>query len=289
MRVLLGLVMLQAAFGQAASVVSLSNGVQLRVAIRGTGTSLKTEMEPASGNSFYRIFRDENNLDVFAYEIQVNRTADGERFHIVAKPAGPEFAARFPNSDGGKPVPTLSAQRDSELLTSGRRFDVDIPTNPGTSESVTDSIQVVINRRGAPLVESGAPAGGRIRFVNLKVSIHGEVATAPGPGAVVSGVYAMFYLPGRGGYFFSTQQVDNLPFAQVGVVDRMMLRLTVDNENIDCTSEAPILTQSERGEVWVYHDPNYKPEGNWTKTNPAGGDSDEFFTAASDSLKWWLP
>jgi hypothetical protein len=286
---LVGVVMLQAAFGQASSVVSLSNGVQLRVGIRGTGTSLKTEMEPASGNSFYRIFKDENNLDVFAYEIVVERTADGERFHIIAKPAGEDFATRFPNSDGGKPVPTLSVPLDSEFLTSGRRFDVDIPTNPGTREAVTDSIQVTINRRGSPTADSGTTASGRIRFVNLKVSIQGQVATAPGPGAVVSGVYAMFYLPGRGGYFFSTQQVDSLPFAQVGVVDRTVLRLTVDNENIECTSEAPILTQSERGEVWVYRDPNYKPEGNWTKTNPAGGSDDEFFTAASDSLKWWLP
>jgi len=289
MRLLLGLVMLQAAFGQAASVVSLSNGVQLRVGLRGAGTSLKTEMAPASGNSFYRIFKDENNLDVFAYEILVNRTADGERFHIIAKPAGPEFAARFPNSDGGKPVPTLSEQRDSEFLTSGRRFDVEIPTNPGTRENLTDSIQVVINRRGAPVVESGTSAGARLRFVNLKVFVHGQEATTPGAGAVVSGSFAMFYLPGRGGYFFSTQPVDKLPFAHVGAVDRTVLRFTVDNESIDCTSEAPILTQSERGEVWVYHDPNYKPEGNWTKTNPAAGSDDEFFTAASDSLKWWLP
>src|SRR5258708_37531954 len=99
MRVLAGLVMLQVAFGQAASVVSLSNGVQLRVGVRGTGTSLKTGMEPASGNSFYRIFKDENNLDVFAYELVVERTADGERFHIIAKPACGEFAAQIPNSD----------------------------------------------------------------------------------------------------------------------------------------------------------------------------------------------
>jgi len=289
MRLLLGLAMLQAAFGQAASVVSLSNGVQLRVAIRGAGTSLKTEMEPASGNSFYRIFKDENNLDVFAYEIVVNRTADGERFHIVANPAGAEFAARFPNSDGGKPVPTLSAPRDSEFLTSGRQFDVDIPTNPGTRENVTDSMQVTINRRGAPVADSGTQASGRLRFVNLKVFVHGQEASTPGAGAVVSGSFAMFYLPGRGGYFFATQPVDKLPFAHVGAVDRTVLRFTVDNESVDCTSEAPILTQSERGEVWVYHDPNYKPEGNWTKTNPAGGSRDEFFTAASDSLKWWLP
>jgi len=289
MRVLLGLAILQAAWGQASSVVSLSNGVQLRVAIRGTGTSLKTEMEPASGNSFYRIFRDENNLDVFAYEIVVNRTADGERFHVIAQPVGAEFAARFPNSDGGKPVPTLSAPRDSEFLTSGRRFDVEIPTNPGTRENLIDSIQVTINRRGAAIQDSGTPSSGRLRFVNLRVSVQGQAVSAPGPGAIVSGIYAMFYLPGRGGYFFSSQQVDSLPFMHVGSVDRTVLRFTVDNENIECTSETPILTQSERGEVWVYHDPNYKPEGNWTKTNPAGGSSDEFFTAASDSLKWWLP
>jgi hypothetical protein len=289
MRLLAGLVMLQAAFGQGSSVVSLNNGVQLRVGIRGTGTSMKSEMEPASGNSFYRVFKDENNLAVFVYEIVVERTADGERFHIIAKPAGEEFAARFPNSDGGKPAPTLSVPLESAFLPSGGRFDVAIPTNPGTREDVIASIQVTINRRGPATTDSGTASSGRIRFVNLKVSIQGRVATAPGPSAVVSGVYAMFYLPGRGGYFFSTQQVENLPFAQVGVVDRTVLRLTVDNENIDCTSESPILTQSERGEVWVYHDPNYKPGGNWTQTNPADGSHDEFFTAASDSLKWWLP
>jgi hypothetical protein len=290
MKVLFGLLAIQLAWGQAASVVSLSNGVQLRVATRGTGTSLKADMEPASGNSFYRIFKDENNLDVFAYEIVVNRTGDGERFHLIAQPVGADFAARFPNSDGGKPVPTLPAPLDSEFLTSGRRFDVDIPTNPGAREDLTDSIQVTINRRGAPAADSGpAPTTGRLRFVNLKVSVQGQVSAVPGAGAVVAGIYAMFYLPGHGGYFFSTQQVDKLPFVHIGSVDRAVMRFTVDNENIECTSEAPILTQSDRGEVWVYHDPNYKPEGNWTKTNPASGSTDEFFTAASDSLKWWLP
>jgi hypothetical protein len=290
MRVWLGLAILQLTWGQAASVVSLSNGVQLRVAIRGGGTSLKAEMEPATGNSFYRIFKDENNLDVYAYEIVVNRTADGERFQIVAKPAGAEFAAKFPNADNGKPVPTLPAPRDSEFLTSGRRFDVEIPTNPGPRENLTDSIQVTINRRGAAAtVDSGTPSSGRIRFVNLRVRAQNQEATTPGAGAVVSGIYAMFYLPGHGGYFFSTQQVDKIPFVHIGSVDRTVMRFTVDNENIECTSEAAILTQSERGEVWVYHDPNYKPAGNWTKTNPAIESNDEFFTAASDSLKWWLP
>jgi hypothetical protein len=39
--------------------------------------------------------------------------------------------------------------------------------------------------------------------------------------------------------------------------------------------------------LWVYHDPNYKPAGNWTKADLASN-REEFFTAASDSLQWWV-
>jgi len=39
----------------------------------------------------------------------------------------------------------------------------------------------------------------------------------------------------------------------------------------------------------VYHDRNYKPSGSWTKNSPNPTSPEEFFTAASDSLNWWLP
>jgi hypothetical protein len=45
--------------------------------------------------------------------------------------------------------------------------------------------------------------------------------------------------------------------------------------------------QADRGQLWVYHDPNYKPAGNWTKTDAASS-SDEFFTASSNSVQWWV-
>src|SRR3984957_913740 len=49
---------------QVSSDVALSNGVQLTINTRaqeGTPVALKASLEPASGNSFYRIFRDDNN------------------------------------------------------------------------------------------------------------------------------------------------------------------------------------------------------------------------------------
>src|ERR1700704_6043319 len=108
MRLIVALTILLAGecLAQVSSNISLSNGVQLTIACnsnRGDPCGLKIDLEPASGNSFYRTFRDENNLAIFAYELLVERTPDGDYFRVTAKPAGEDFAARFPNADGGKP------------------------------------------------------------------------------------------------------------------------------------------------------------------------------------------
>src|SRR5579871_2216050 len=101
-----------ASYGQFSSAVSLSNGVRVQVSTQpepGDSSGLKAEIQPASGNSFYRIFRDENKLAVFAYELEVERTSDGTQFRVTARPASDEFAARVPNADAGKPTPTQPA------------------------------------------------------------------------------------------------------------------------------------------------------------------------------------
>ncbi len=275
-------------YAQVSAQVSLSNGTRVTITTRSGAAApvaLKTSLEPATGDSFYRIFRDENNLAVFAYELEVVRTADGRNFRITAKPATEAFAIRFPNADGGKPTPTLSSPLESSLLGSGERFSIPIPSDPGLGQNLTDTVQILLGQRGA--LNDGAAVSAQIRFAGLKVYIQGKSVTPTGAGADVSGRYAMFYIPGRGGYFFSNEPVDGRPFVQGAVVDGKHLTLTIDNETYDCTASAPILVHADRGQLWVYHDPNYKPAGNWTQTDPASV-KDEFFTAASDSMQWWL-
>ena len=288
MRIALFFLAAVSCYAQVSARVSLSNGIQLTVATRSenaTPLTLKTSLEPASGDSFYRIFRDENNLAVFAYELEVARTADGENFRITAKAATEAFATRFPNADGGKPTPTLSAPLESPLLNSGEGFSIPIPSNPGLEQNLTDRVQILMGQRGG--ASDGTAASAKLRFSGLKVSIRGQPASPSGAGADVAGQFAMFYIPGRGGYFFSTEPVDQPPFSDVGVVDGKHLTFTIDNENYDCTANAPILVHADRGQLWAYHDPNYKPAGNWTKTDPSSA-REEFFTAASDSMQWWL-
>ncbi len=276
-----------ASYSQVSARVALSNGIQLTITTRSDNGApkLKISLEPASGDSFYRIFRDDNDLAVFAYELQVARTADGENFRVTAKPATQAFAARFANADGGKPTPTLPAPLESPLLSSGQAFDIPIPTAPELAQTLTDTVQILMAERG--LVNQSASGSARIQFLGLKVSIHGQPVTPSGAGADVAGRYTMFFLPGHGGYFFSTESVAQPPFLGVGVVDGDHLTFTIDNEMYDCTARAPILVHSTRGQLWVYHDSNYQPGGNWTKadlTTPR----QQFFTAASDSLRWWV-
>lgn len=279
-----------AAFGQFSATVALSNGVRLEIQTQpepSAAGGLKAEIQPASGNGFYRIYRDQNNLAVFAYQLEVERTSDGMQFLLTARPSGDEFAARFPNADLGKPTPTLSAPIESPLLNPGERFTIDIPTDPGLQLKIADVVEMQLNPRGTP-IESGAQNSPQIRFVAVRVRADGKLLSSGPGGTVVTGRYVMFYLPGHGGYFFSAEPVSGLAFAQIGIVDGAKLHFTLENAEYDCESEAPILVKSERGQIWVYHDPNYKPAGNWTKSNTRES-RDQFFTAASDSLNWWLP
>jgi len=285
MRWLASLLLLHAlpGVGQVSSVISLSNGVRFKVASetgKSTPDPLKLEMKPATGNSVYRILRDQSGLAVFAYELVIDRLPDGDHFQIIAKPAGNDFAAKFPNADGGKPTPTFPINIESPPLGAGGQFSIGIPTDPGLFEHRMDLVQV------QPDVRSGNPAP-MIRFVDLKVLINGAVVPTSGPGKDVSGTYAMFYIPKRGGYFFSTEPVTSRPFAQSATVERNHLKFSADNRDYDCVSAAPILTESVRGQIWMYYDPSYKPSGAWTKPNPKSPDA--FFTAASDTLGWWLP
>jgi len=291
MRILILLLAPLVVAGQPSSVVSLSNGVQVRIALNlpdDTPSPLAVELEAASGNSFYRVFRDENDLVVFAYELAVERSEDGSQFRVTAKPAENYFAAKFPNADGGKPVPTFSASLASPLLNSGEHFAFDVPSDPGLGLKLTDTVQIEINPRGLPATEPGERASVPLRFETLKVSVNGAVVSPGGSGAIVSGSYLMFYLPGYGGYFFSLAPVTRYAFVQIGMVEFGKLRFVLDNATYECQSAAPILTKSDRGELWVYHDPDYKPAGNWTASDPSSAAHDEFFTAASDSLNWWL-
>ncbi len=277
-------------FGQISSVINVSNGVQLEVIAdlgKPTGQEqLSVEMARASGNSFYRIFRDQNQLAVFAYELKVDLANGGQALTATALPVENEFAARYPNADAGKPVPTLSADHPLGSLSSGESGVLGLFEIAGMGIKLTDTVRVKLN--------AGAGGAGALRLAGARVSLNGQPISGPSPPATVAGKFLMIYLPGQGGFFFSLEPVAAYPFINAGTVEGRHLRFNIDNANFEVTANQPILAHSEsagaNGQVWVYHDPSYVPEGNWTQDphSPSPTGSEQFFTAASDSLGWWL-
>ncbi|MBZ5602803.1 MAG: hypothetical protein LAO79_10905 [Acidobacteriia bacterium] len=269
-----------AAYAQLSSTVSLNNGVRLQVtASLGNPTGeekLTVEMARASGDSFYRIFWDQNHLAVFAYELEVALLPDGSALRAIAKPAGDELAARYPNADAGKPVPTLSTTQELGPLASGQSATLGLFEIPGMGLQVSEKF----------LVRLGAEdRAGALRFSGLRISSEGKPLAGPAPGGV-AGRYAMFYIPGRGAFFFSTEPVPGHAFVKAGTTELTRMRFTIDNVDYEVVANAPI--QGVGGEVWVLHDAGYKPVGNWT-SDPQRAEKDQFFMAASDTLGWWLP
>lgn len=272
------------AFGQISSTATISNGVQVEVSTdlgKPTGQEqLSVEMVRASGHSFYRIFWDQNKLAVFAYELRVDLASNGESLNATAIPCEDEFAARFPEADAGKPVPTLSSEHALGPLGSGQVALLPLFEIPGMGLHLTESVRVKLNQEGG---------AGALRLAGVRVRVNGQAVSGPPPPSAVAGRFVMFYLPNRGGFFFSTGPVNGRPFVATGTVDRNILRFTSDNEEYEVIASAPILAHADAGEVWVMHDPSYVPEGNWTQDphSPTPG-VQQFFTAGSDSLGWWL-
>lgn len=269
------------------STIVLSNGAQIEAAAsfgHPTGEqTLNVEMARSSGNSFYRIFWDQNHLAVFAYEIAVDLTAGGDRLLATAKPVEDEFAHLYPDADAGKPVPTLSSDHDLGPLATGESATIPLFNIPGMGLDVSDAIRVKLNQSGG--------GAGPLRFSGLQIATDREQISGTGR-ASVSGRYAMFYIPGRGAYIFSAQPVAGRGFIDAGIITGTRMDFSIDNESFHVTAGEPILTRPESGDVWVYHDAGYRPSGNWTLqlsgANTAQSAADTFFTAASDSLGWWL-
>jgi hypothetical protein len=285
-RLLLALASFGLCRAQLSSSVWLSNGVELQISTKlgdPTGVEqLSLQMVRASGNSFYRILRDQNQLAVFAYELMIDLNSDGTAVQAVAKPAEYEFASRFPDVNGGKPVPSLSSDHPLGPLASGQSATLGLFEIPGMGLQVSDTLRVKMNQDGG--------GAGAIRFSGLKVYVNRSLISGASPPASVTGRYAMFYLPGRGGFFFAAEPVVSRAFLAVGIVEKNHMTFMIDNVNYDCTADAPFLTRMDNGQLWVYHDPNYRPAGNWTQDPRADSSgAPQFFTAASDSLNWWLP
>lgn len=196
---------------------------------------------------------------LFSYWVEAVAGRDAGTVTIRLKPANPEAIASHT---------TVATTREFPDLKMGQAVSLEILKNPSTGEIVSDILR--------PTTEPQPPgsAGGagsyvakqQLGFHDVSLTIGGKRISPP-PGWL-TGAAARLYVPGHGAYYLAAYEPKSqASFRSSGSVLQRTLTFVVDGEYVEIQSKDNMLTRSERGAVWVYHDPNYK-----SRVNPNASD-----------------
>ena len=213
----------------------------------------------------HRVVSDKSGNILYAYGIEAFAGPQPGAATIRIKPLDAETGARLRSRAAGKdtsgPIATVGGVREFPGVQKGQAVRLEILHNPSTGEKIYDILRPSTDATQAPtgrIHADLAPPVEELSFREIALIVNGEKAAAPS--GWLTGAVARLYLPGRGAYFLSTYQPKTPQlFRHMVYADRHSLEFAIDGDIIRVTSTGNVLTQSESGIVWVYHDPKYQP------------------------------
>jgi hypothetical protein len=255
------------------------------LALHGGGVSVSDE-------GIERVVQDKDGNILYAYFVEAWASPQAGTVTIRIKPLDKETEARLrsQNSPGWHatgPIGTVAGVREFPGVRKGQAVRLEILYNPSTGEKIYDilrpSTDVSPMQSGHPGADA-ALAGEELSFREIALVVNGQKTAAQA--GWLTGAAARLYLPGHGAYFLSTYQPKTAHvFRRIVYADRHNLEFAIDGDSIRITSNGNVLTRSESGTVWVYHDPQYRPE---SRPESQSGTADLVFADKVESLapKW---
>jgi hypothetical protein len=214
----------------------------------------------------HRVLRDSSGI-LFAYDIEV-KLVEGQ-YHIVTEPVNPAYARTLRT----EPVPTLRSVSDS-VAGIGDSVIIELLSNTATGQRIVDDIKLV------DITPAGTAPDGMLHIEYADLYANGSKLPHGSITGGATGPQFVMYLEGSGGFFFSLMQPKEYPqFQKVGVVEGSTLKFVWENRSYELRCTAPILSTGGGAEVWLFHDPNFRP-----KTAGAGAVQ----WGAESAMKMWL-
>jgi hypothetical protein len=241
-----------------------------------------------SDEGIERVVSDKDGNILYAYFVEAWAGPQAGAVTIRIKPLDKVTEADLRSHPGPSwhttgPIGTIAGVREFPGVRKGQAVRLEILYNPSTGEKIYDilrpSTDVSPENAGHRGAES-ALAGEELSFREIALIVNGQKTASPA--GWLTGAAARLYVPGHGAYFLSTYQPKTAHvFSHTVYADRHSLEFAIDGDFIRVTSTGNVLTQSESGIVWVYHDPKYQPESQ-------SGAADLVFAGKVESLapKW---
>jgi hypothetical protein len=248
--------------------------------------SFKTQTDPPNlaqpfsvmgqieANIMHRVWVDKVAGIYFGYDLEIEPLGETKQFKVSIKPLSQEFTQRL-ERDGA--LRALSG-RSATLINSGLPLHLQPQI---IDDGDTVALDVLVNRQtGVKFIDlvtissSGQPVEGllsgpardfslsdvQLTMKNHQLLINSELVAGGSGVSSCSGELIYFYLRGRGRFVFSIRPYDGYNFQRLGEIQNNKLSFTLGQDHYEWISSTPVVGTGGTWNLWVLHQPDYKPD-----------------------------
>jgi hypothetical protein len=231
-----------------------------------------------------RVVVDRANNILFVYNLEASRGVRPDTVKIRIEPisAATEAGMLKDAARPGRPrfsgahLPTVAGVQEFSAVKIGEAVTLDILYNPSTGEKIYDVLRPITTSSSVMSVTS-VVAPETISLKQIAIRVNGRAMSAPASFLIGSAV--RIDIPRHGTYVVAAYDPQKASpdhgFAAVAHADGKTLSWAIGRDSVEVVSSMKVLTRSERGVLWVYHDSHYQP--------------DVVGLQAADTVDWLLP
>jgi hypothetical protein len=227
---------------------------------------------------YHRIVLDHGQRRYFAYDLLIEPRDASQALQIRVEPfslTAPQLAEMKMVDPSWTPIPLLKYPLVPDVR-AGDTVAIDLLENPATGQKVVDYL--VFKRSNGTVASDLRPLRDfsvtevELTLSNIRISVNGTVLDGSARfGGAVLGAVVWFYLPERGRFVMSLLPNPKLGFQRAGEVSNQSLTFTVGHQRYDIQSTSRIVPAAGRFNLYVLHEPNWRPTSKeWSSTLTVG-------------------
>ena len=280
------LVVVAAAPAAAQVSVSMHSGIEVQMTARIEPGSVRIPSGVMAINigRFHRVVQDRSQRRYFAYDVLVEPKPGSPAFQVRIEPFSLSATdlAEMDVDPSWTYVPLLKYPLVPDVRP-GDSVAIDLLENPTTGQKVVDYF--VFKRSTATAAAGLSPvrdlslADVHLRLDDFRISVNGTVLDASTRvGGNISGAVLWFYLPERGRFMMSVLPNPKLGLRRAGEVTNTLLSFTDGSDRYDIKSTSRIVPAGGRYNLYVLHEPQWRPTGDESKA--------PLIVGAADRAEW---
>jgi hypothetical protein len=232
-------------------------------------------------NVVHRVFVDGENRTHFGYDLDVKKDAETGKFTLTFKPLS---VILFSNVAPSKILPKFP---EPMQVKEGDTISVDLLENPKTKEKIADFIKILqgapnqknnqFNNSGVVIIPDaksvqtftrvtvdstdGPPKDFSLdevilQMFNASLTVNGKLLAEK---KVAFGANVYFYVKGKGRFVISPFPREGFKFQKTGMIDGRNISFEMNGDKYEIQSLAPIICSGGKWNLWVLHEPDYRP------------------------------